>query len=145
MRLTRYTDYALRVLMYLAVTDERCTIADIADRYQISKNHLMKVVQQLNQQGYVSATRGKSGGLKLGRDSAQINLGELIRHTEADFSMVECFDPASDHCRLTQACRLKGIIDEALQAFLSVFDQYTLADLIGNNKQHTQLVRLLNL
>lgn len=145
MRVTRYTDYALRVLMYLAATDERATIADIASRYGISKNHLMKVVQQLNQLGYVSATRGKSGGLRLGRVPDAIHLGQLVRDTEADFHIVECFDSATDTCALTPACQLKNVFNEALNAFLAVLDQYTLADLLPNQRHRSELVRLLAL
>jgi|SRR5690554_1103709 len=145
MRVTRYTDYALRVLMYLAVYEQRVTIADIATRYGISKNHLMKVVQQLNQLGYVNAARGKNGGLQLGRLAEDINIGALVRHTEQDFTLVECFNSDTDTCTLTSVCRLKGIFSEALAAFLAVLDNYTLADLTPNKKHNTQLLRLLNL
>jgi Rrf2 family nitric oxide-sensitive transcriptional repressor len=145
MRITRYTDYALRVLMYLAVCDQRATIADIAARYDISKNHLMKVVQQLNQLGYLDATRGKNGGLQLSRPAGEINLGALVRDTEQDFAIVECFNSATDTCTLTPVCRLKGIFAEALAAFIAILDNYTLADLTPNKKHHIQLLRLLNL
>lgn len=145
MKVTRYTDYALRVLMYLAVCQQRATIADIAERYGISKNHLMKVVQKLNQLGYLDATRGKNGGLQLGRPASEINLGALVRDTEQDFALVECFNSATDTCTLTPACRLKGIFAEALAAFIAVLDSYTLADLTPNKKHHFQLLRLLNL
>ncbi|HEY7884683.1 MAG TPA: Rrf2 family transcriptional regulator [Cellvibrionaceae bacterium] len=145
MRLTRYTDYALRVLMYLAATDQRVTIADIAARYNISKNHLMKVVQQLNQLGYVSATRGKSGGLQLGLPASEINLGAVIRDTEADFHIVECFEATTDTCALTPACNLKHLFHEALEAFFSVLDKYTLADLSPSQQHHAQILKLLNL
>lgn len=144
MRLTRYTDYALRVLMYLASSQEKATIADIAQRFDISKNHLMKVVQQLNQLGYVSAIRGKNGGLQLGREPEQINLGQLIRDTESDFFVVECFDVDNDSCSLTPACKLKHAINKALHAFLQVLDGYTLKDLVSDSKHKTQILKLLN-
>lgn len=145
MRVTRYTDYALRVLMYLTVCEQRVTIADIATRYDISKNHLMKVVQQLNQLGYVDAARGKNGGLQLGCPPQQINLGTLVRATEQDFTLVECFNSPTDTCKLTPICHLKGVFAEALAAFLAVLDGYTLADLSPNKVHQEQLIRLLDL
>ncbi|WP_049721907.1 RrF2 family transcriptional regulator [Gilvimarinus polysaccharolyticus] len=145
MKVTRYTDYALRVLMCLAVCEKRVTIAEIATSYGISKNHLMKVVQQLNHLGYIDAARGKNGGLQLGRPPNQINLGALIRDTEQDLALVECFNSDTDTCTLTPACQLKGIFAEALAAFIAVFDNYTLADLTPKTKHQSQLLRLLNL
>lgn len=130
MHITRYTDYSLRVLMYVALKgDELSTIREIAESYDISKNHLMKVVQELNSNGYLHAIRGKNGGLRLRGDPKDINLGELVRRTEQDLTLVECFS-AGNHCVLTPACRLKGIFAESLNAFFSVLDGYTLADLV---------------
>lgn len=141
MRLTTYSDYAFRALIYLAVRgDEPCTIQEMADHYGISRNHLMKVVQQLGQLGYVETTRGRGGGIRLGRAPAEINLGEVVRHTEDDMTIVECFDPANDRCAISRACRLRGVLGEALAAWLAVLDRYTLADLVENERA---LVRLL--
>lgn len=144
MHITRYTDYSLRVLMYVALKgDELSTIREIADRYDISKNHLMKVVQELNSKGYLHAIRGKNGGLRLRGEPQDINLGELVRRTEQDLSLVECFS-AGSHCVLTPSCQLKQVFAEALQAFFRVLDGYTLADLVDPAQSPTmkQLLRI---
>ncbi|MDZ7851618.1 MAG: Rrf2 family transcriptional regulator [Halomonas sp.] len=143
MHLTRFTDYSLRVLMYLAAKDEqRSTISEIAARFNISRNHLMKVVQDLNHQGYITSIRGKNGGLLLKRAPATISLGKLVRDTERDLKLVECFGD-NNECVITPACRLRPILNEALAAFLAVLDQYTLADLLG--PQQPKLIQLLQL
>ena len=133
MRLTVYTDYALRVLMYLAVHPEpKPTIGEISSSYRISRNHLMKVVYELGVAGYIETVRGKNGGLRLARRPEDIGLGELIRQTEPDMALVPCFDPVNSPCAITPACRLRGALHQALAAFLQVLDGYTLADLVGN-------------
>ncbi len=130
MRLTRYTDYALRTLMFLGLADGRLSsIRDIAERYGISENHLMKVVHRLGLLGYVETIRGRNGGLRLARPPGEIRLGDVVRQTEEDLALVECFGPAIA-CRITESCRLRGILDEALSAFLAVLDRYTLQDLL---------------
>jgi len=131
MRLTRYTDYAFRVLTYLAIKPDggRATIKEIAEAYAISENHLMKIIHRLGQQGFVRTIRGRQGGLELARDPDTINLGDVVRCCEDDLALVECFDPATNQCRIAPACLLTGIAQEALDAFLAVFDQYTLADI----------------
>ncbi|SRR5690554_1009618 len=142
MRITRYTDYSLRVLIYLAVKSEGlATIKEIADSYGISKNHLMKVVYELNQRGYVETIRGKGGGLRLRRVPEEIRLGRFIRETEQDLALVECFG-AESQCRIGPLCGLRGILSEALEAFFDVLDRYTLADLIGSPKEIGQLLGL---
>lgn len=130
MRLTRYTDYCLRVLMYLGIKgDELATIREIAERFDISKNHLMKVAYELNRLGYIETIRGKNGGMHLRLAPEQINLGQLVRDTENDLAIVECF--ATDgHCSITPSCVLKQVLGEALEAFLAVLSQYTLSDLL---------------
>lgn len=146
MRVTRYTDYALRVLIYLAVIPTRhSTIQEIADHYHISRNHLMKVVQRLNSLGYVEATRGKNGGLLLLRPATQINLGAVVRMTECSSSsaLVECFS-AENQCVITPNCQLKQILAEALQQFLATLDRYTLADIV-TPEQRPALIALLQL
>ena len=133
MRLTVYSDYSLRLLMYLAVRPERLsTIQEVSEAYNISSNHLMKVVHQLGLAGYVKTIRGRSGGMKLGKDAGEIGLGELLRFTEPDMDIVPCFEPENQECPLRRACRLKSALHKASQAFLAVLDEYTLADLTSS-------------
>jgi Rrf2 family nitric oxide-sensitive transcriptional repressor len=130
MRLTNFSDYALRVLMYAAVRrDHLITIEETADRYGISRTHLMKVANLLTRSGYLTAVRGRAGGLRLGRAPEQIGLGDVVRATEPDFELVECF-ATSGRCRVTPNCRLRGVLGEALAAFIATLDRYTLADLV---------------
>jgi len=143
MRLTRYTDYALRVLIYLGTKDgELSTIQEIADRYGISKNHLMKVVHDLQLKGYVETLRGKNGGLRLRRTPAEINIGAVVRDTEPDTALAECFS-AENGCVITPSCELKHVLFKALQAFFAVLDSCTLADLLQGREP--ELRRLLTL
>lgn len=133
MRLTIYTDYALRILMHLAVhEDPKPTISQIARAYGVSRNHLMKVAYELGVAGYIQTVRGRGGGLRLARPPAEIGLGEVVRQTEPDFLLVPCFDPEREVCALTPACRLRGALRQAAAAFLEVLDRYTLADLVEN-------------
>ncbi|MCK7551073.1 MULTISPECIES: RrF2 family transcriptional regulator [Marinobacter] len=144
MHITRYTDYSIRVLIYLAVQGDRLTtIQEIADSYEISKNHLMKVVHQLNKKGYIETVRGKKGGMRLHMAPGDINMGILVRETEQDMSIVECFS-SKNACRIAPVCGLKSMFAEALDAFLRALDKYTLADII--QEQHRpQLLRLLQI
>lgn len=131
MRLSEYTDYACRVLMHCAAhPDELITVAGLAERYGISKNHLMKIVQHLGQHGMLQTTRGRGGGVRLGVDPARLRLGDVVRVTEPDFKLVECFDPATNSCRLTPQCSLRHTMNAALQAFFNELDRVTLADLV---------------
>lgn len=140
MRLTAFTDYALRVMIYLALDpDDRATIKDIADDYGISKNHLMKVVNVLAKGGYVIANRGPGGGLELARPARDITVGEVVRLTEDTLQLVECFG-ADNQCSITPACMLKGIFNESLQAMFGVLDAYSVQDLV---KRRTELKKLL--
>tara|TARA_R110001583_G_scaffold191_2_gene1815 strand:- start:1450 stop:1911 length:462 start_codon:yes stop_codon:yes gene_type:complete len=142
MHITRYTDYSLRVLIYLAINQNQLTtISDIANSYGISKNHLMKIVQQLNQQGYLLATRGKNGGIKLNRPAREINIGKLVREIEDKNKLVECFG-ADNQCVITPSCQLKNIFAEAQENFFSTLDAYTLNDLVGAS-QKNNLTELL--
>ena len=144
MHITRYTDYSLRVLIYLALQQERLvTIQQIADSYDISKNHLMKVVHQLTLKGYIESVRDKNGGLRLHRRPEDINIGVLVRETEQDMNLVECFS-SDNQCCITPVCGLKNILAEALRAFLNTLDQYTLADIL-TERQKPQLLRLLQI
>lgn len=144
MRITSYTDYSLRVLMYLALKgDEQATIREIADSYDISKNHLMKVVQDLNSKGYLIALRGKNGGIRLNGDPENINIGALVRDMEQDLALVECFG-GDNTCIITPACHLKKILAEALEAFFRSLDGYSLSDLLPGSKRKA-LIRLLDM
>ena len=132
MRLTRYTDYALRVLLYLgAHPDKLSTISEIADYHNISRNHLMKVVHQLGALGYIDTLRGKGGGIRLAHKPEEIGLGDVVRHTEETLEIVECFNPDNSNCIILPGCRLKTALNEALDSFLAKLDLYTLADFIG--------------
>jgi Rrf2 family nitric oxide-sensitive transcriptional repressor len=121
--------------MYLAVTDEGATIAEIAKCYGISKNHLVKVAHNLSRQGYVHAQRGKSGGLRLARAPREINIGQVVRDTEPNFYLVECFNPKHNACPITASCRLTGILFEAKKEFMAVLNGYSLSDLLGNKEE----------
>jgi Rrf2 family nitric oxide-sensitive transcriptional repressor len=135
MQLTRYTDYSLRVLIYLAVRQEElATIEGIAKAYGISKAHLMKIVHQLGLAGYVETVRGRGGGLRLAQPPEKIRIGEVVRHTEA-MPLVECFDPKTSHCRIEPVCDLRAALKHALEAFLRTLDGYTLADLVVRRRK----------
>lgn len=141
MRLTTFTDYSLRVLIFLAAEpDRRATIAEIADAFAIKENHLTKVVHFLAQQGWLTTVRGKGGGMQLAVPPERIGVGAVVRQTEGDDRPAECFDAERDQCRITRACRLKGVLREAVRAFHAVLDRYTLADLVHDR---TTLVALL--
>ena len=133
MQLTLYTDYSLRVLLYLGLNPKRmATITDIASSYGISRNHLVKVVHNLALQGFINTTRGRGGGITLARPPAEINVGDVVRHTEMNLHLVECFDKERNTCPITAACFLKRALYEAQQAFITVLDRYTLAEVLDN-------------
>ena len=141
MRLTFYSDYSLRLLMYAAVRHgELVTIQEVADAYGISKNHLMKVAFELGRKGYLDTVRGRGGGFRLSRPPEKICLGDVVRETEEDFTMVECFDPKTNKCAITAPCRLRVVLSRALKAYFAVLDEYTLADLAV---KHPVLERIL--
>lgn len=138
MRLTSYTDFALRTLMYLAINrDHLVTIQDIADLHGISKNHLTKVAHQLGQLGLVETVRGRNGGLKLGHEPEDINIGKVVRQTETDFYMAECFDRDNKSCAYSAGCTLKGVLISATDAYLQVLDGVTLKDLIKKSSNRS--------
>ncbi len=140
MQLTTYTDYCLRVLIYLGVNpDRRVTISEIAAAYGISQNHLMKVVNRLAQGGYIDSRRGKKGGLKLALPATEIGLGGLIRESEPDFALVECMQD-NNACQITPACHLQRLLRQALNAFHRELDRYTLNDILGTGRQLEQLL-----
>lgn len=142
MRLTMYTDFSLRVLLFLGIkeTKELSTIQEISDSYGISKNHLTKVVHELGKHGLVETVRGRGGGIRLNIAPKDINIGETIRKTEDDFHLVECFNCATNQCVITPACRLKNVLHEALQAYFAVLDKYTLADFVENNNALAEIL-----
>jgi len=130
MQLTNFSDFALRVLMYAAARSDRLiTVEETAAVYGVSRAHLRKVANTLTRAGFLTAVRGRSGGLKLGKNPEKIRLGDVIRLTEPDFALVECFS-AADQCIITSRCRLRGVLKEALAAFAGVLDSYTLKDLL---------------
>ena len=164
MRLTTYSDYAIRTLMYLAVTPEEetlTTITDIANSYKISRSHLTKIIHQLAQIGYIESIRGKNGGIRLAKPAKEINLGEVIRQTEPDFQLVPCFahintkpddertelnpvkipNKPAEICEITPVCKLKSVFYKATQAFLEVMDSYTLADIVENEEELWQILK----
>lgn len=155
MRLTDYTDYALRVLLFLAVREEGLTtIQDISAAYGISKNHLMKVVQRLGELGWIETVRGRNGGLRLHARSLNLTIGEVVRGTESDFALVGCFPREGSeprHCVIEPQCRLKHVFEAARGAFFAELDRYTLgelatpgaplADLLGLSTVATTLAR----
>lgn len=140
MRLTQWTDYTLRVLMYCAQHQGRehpITITEIAEHHNISRSHLTKIVQELAAQSLLETTRGRGGGIRLVRPASSIQLGNVVRTTESDFTMVECFDPAQNQCCLDPHCGLKGVIYRAMQAYFEVLDGVTLADLVAQPRNNT--------
>jgi Rrf2 family nitric oxide-sensitive transcriptional repressor len=132
MRLAEYTDYTLRVLMYCAARPQQLvTIGELAEQHRVSKNHLMKIVNDLARQGVIETARGRGGGLRLLQAPADIRIGDVVRASETDFRMVECFDAQTNQCTLTASCRLKHVLDAALKAYFRELDGSTLADIAG--------------
>jgi Rrf2 family nitric oxide-sensitive transcriptional repressor len=129
MRLTTFSDYALRVLMLAAASGDRLiTIEETAQTYNISRAHLMKVVNVLTRTGYIKGVRGRAGGFTLAKPAKDINLGQLVRATEPDFSLVECFT-TGNRCIITRRCQLPEVLNQALNAFVATLDRYSLADI----------------
>lgn len=134
MRLTVHTDYALRMLMHLAVNEGRLvTIAEVAERYDVSKNHLMKVAQALTHLEVVASVRGRNGGLTLARSPQDIAVGEVARSLESESALVECFPDGAGECLITPSCKLKGVLARAQEAFFAVLDEYSIHDLVKRN------------
>ncbi|HET6408751.1 MAG TPA: Rrf2 family transcriptional regulator [Chthoniobacteraceae bacterium] len=141
MTLNLFTDYSLRVLMYAALPErERFSLDDVSGAYGISRDHVAKVVQRLVHAGYLSSQRGRGGGISLARPADEIRVGDVVRETEGQNPFVECFDPRTNHCRLSGQCRLQGVLGEAIGAFQSVLDSYTLADLVGKPRTLSKIL-----
>lgn len=140
MKLTTFTDYSLRVLIYLASQPgQRATIGQVAAAYQVSENHLVKVVHFLGRQGWLSNVRGKGGGLELALAPERIGLGQVVRQTEGQ-AVAECFSEGGGECCISPSCRLKGVLGEAVTAFYAVLDRYTLADLVSNRGELAKIL-----
>ena len=132
MRLSEYTDYSLRVLMYCAVHRQSLvTVGELAEHHGVSKNHLMKVVNDLARRGLIETARGRGGGLRLLKAPEDIRVGDVVRASETDFRLVECFDPQTNACSLSPSCRLRLLFQSDLQAFFEQLDDATLADIVG--------------
>lgn len=143
MQLTFYSDYSLRILIYLAVKgDDLVRVSEIAERFDISRNHLLKVASNLARGGFIRSYRGKRGGIELGRGPEKINIGAVVRYTEGPLRLVECFDPQKNRCVIAGTCELAPVLQEACDSFLATLDRYTLADLVANRNR---LIRLLGL
>ena len=142
MTLTKFSDYSLRLLIYLGLHDDRLvSVGEISRAYRVSPHVMVKVVQLLTAQDLVTSVRGRNGGLRLNKTPAEINVGRLIRRTEPGWDLVECFDEASNTCPIDGACALKGALKHAQRAFLGVLDEHTLADFLP---RAPVLIRLLN-
>ena len=142
MRLTLYTDYSLRVLLFLGTKEPGAlsTIKEISDAYGISKNHLMKVSHELGKMGYVETIRGRGGGIRLAKRPEEIGIGEVVRQTEEDFYLVDCFNPESIGCVISPVCNLKGALNKALHAYITVLDEYKLSDFLHNKQEIAALL-----
>ncbi|MBO8156718.1 MAG: Rrf2 family transcriptional regulator [Bacillaceae bacterium] len=134
MRLTSFTEYSLRVLLYLGTRQEGklSSIKEISSIYQISPNHLSKIVYELGKLGLIQTIRGRNGGIRLARSPDEINIGWVVRQTEEDFHQAACFDESGEGCVISSACKLKSVLSKALHAYLHVLDSYTLGDLLIN-------------
>ena len=142
MRLTAFTDYSLRLLIYLAGSPEgRATVPEVAKAFGVSENHLVKVAHTLGLHGILSNTRGRGGGLRLATPARTINVGRVVRLTEGSDIPAECFDVSSNHCVLAGNCRLEGVLREAVERFYEVLDRYTLEDLVTNRKQLAKILQ----
>ena len=141
MKLTKFSDYSLRLLLYLAMHRDRLvSVGEVSRAYRVSPHIIVKVVQLLVEDGLVTTVRGRQGGLRLNKAPREINVGAVIRRTERDWNIVECFDPAANTCPIEPACGLKQTLEQAQRAFLAVLDNHTLADFLP---QTPSLVRLL--
>lgn len=140
MRLTTFSDYSLRVLIYLAAEpDRRATIAEIARAFDVSENHLMKVVHFLGKAGWLRNVRGKGGGMELARAPEDIRIGAVIRDCETQLP-AECFDRETNRCVITPTCQLRHVLKEATDTFYATLDRYTLADITGNRRALTRIL-----
>lgn len=139
MKLTVFTDYSLRVLMYLATQPgKKAKIADMAEAFDVSLNHLVKVAHFLGKKGWISTSRGKGGGVELARPAQEIGIGQVVRDTEGLLAPAECFEPEGGSCAIKSCCQLKNILNQAVQSFYATLDQFTLADVTQNREELSQ-------
>lgn len=131
MRLSLFSDYALRVMMFAALKNAPFNLSEVAEAYDISRNHLVKIVNHLAKLGYLETRRGRGGGITLATPAEEIRIGLLLRRTEGSPPLVECFDPAQNTCRIHGCCRLKGMLANAVESFYSALDTHTLRDLVS--------------
>lgn len=142
MRLSLFSDYSLRVLMYAALSEGPFRLDEVTEAYGVSRNHLAKVIPVLSQLGYLETRRGRGGGIELGRAAGEIRLGQVIRQTEAQEGMAECFNAETNTCRIAGCCRLKGALSAAMKAFYQTLDEYTLEDLV-RGRHRASMKRIL--
>lgn len=142
MKITTFTDYSLRVLIYVATAPRgRATIAEVSQAYGVSEHHLVKVVHLLGRAGFLANTRGRGGGLSLAKPAHEIRVGDVVRATEGDGMPVDCDDPVRGRCAIAGACRLAGVLDQAMAAFRAVLDRFTLADLVqGPQRERMRVI-----
>ncbi len=143
MQLTQFTDYSLRALIYIACKQKLCTINDIASAYNISNNHLIKIIHNLAKLGLIKTTRGKNGGINMAVEPVDINLGTTILQLESHFDLVPCFNKEKANCCIAPACKLKHVLHEAQQAFMSVLNRFTLQDVLHNKEELSQFLNIL--
>lgn len=143
MKLTAFTDYSLRVLMYLAAdTTRRATISEIAGSFAVSENHLVKVVHFLGKRGWIETVRGKGGGIQLAMPPQQVNVGQVVRDTEGTAQPAECFSDDGGHCVIDSCCHLKAVLAEAVKAFYAVLDHHTLEDISRNRQTLSRVLKI---
>lgn len=135
MQLTQFTDYSLRALIYIALRKELCTIKDITEAYDISNNHMIKIIHNLSRLGLIKTIRGKNGGILMAAQPEAINLGQLITQLEPHFDLVPCFNKEKANCCIAPVCKLKGLLHEAQAAFMEVLGRHTLADVLHNKNE----------
>jgi Rrf2 family nitric oxide-sensitive transcriptional repressor len=146
MRLTTFTDYGLRVLIFVAAHPEgRATVSQVADAFEISENHVVKVVHFLGQHGFLANTRGREGGMRLARPAEAINVGTVVRKTEGEAVPAACFSSEGSGCVISNGCRLRAVFSEAVRAFEAVLDSYTLADLVQNRTELRKMLHIATL
>lgn len=142
MQLTQFTDYSLRALIYIMLKKESCTIKDITEVYDISSNHMVKIIHNLAKIGLIKTIRGKNGGILMASRPENINLGRLIIQLEPHFDFVPCFNKEKANCCIAPVCKLKGVLHEAQAAFISVLERYTLADVMSNKSELSLLLNI---
>lgn len=140
MQLTQFTDYSLRALIFISLKTEACTIQEIADAYEISHHHLVKIIHHLGKLGLIKTLRGKNGGIWMNKNPNEIKLGDLIQQLESNFDLVPCFNQHKENCCIAPACKLKSILYEARVAFFNVLKKYTLADILSSNRKELEIL-----